>query len=239
MVNKTTELYSGKSKTLYLTDNTELLWCEFRDDATAGNGQKHAQLANKGLVNNYINSSIMHLLASQGVLTHFVERVSDTASLVKKLKMIPLECVVRNVAAGGIVKRLGVTLGQELNPATFEFFLKNDALGDPIVNESHIITFGWASLDQISQMKLLTHQVNNILKPFFEGKGLILVDYKLEFGVLEGKLVLADEFTPDGCRLWDKATKKILDKDRFRQDLGDVISGYQEVAHRLNISLPI
>lgn len=237
---KLAALYSGKSKTLYQSDTPNQLVAEFRNDATAFNGQKHSQFANKGLINNHINAFIMQQLEKNGIKTHFVERFSDTESIVKKLRMLPIECVVRNVAAGSICKRLGVEMGTELNPATFEFFLKNDALGDPMINEYHIEAFKWASKDEIKKMTELTFKVNHVLKKLFEDAGMILVDYKLEFGIDEkGEMLLGDEFTPDGCRLWDAKTKQVLDKDIFRRDLGDVMAGYAEVAKRLRIELPV
>ena len=152
--------------------------------------------------------------------------------------MIPVECVVRNIAAGSLCRRIRVEAGLELNPSTFEFFLKNDALHDPMVNDSLIITFGWATQEEIDQMKVLALRVNDVLKALFASAGMILVDYKLEFGRYEGRIVLGDEFTPDGCRIWDAETKKVLDKDRFRRDMGDVVEAYEEVAQRLKIALP-
>ena len=156
-------------------------------------------------------------------------------SLVKKLEMIPVECVVRNIAAGSICRRLGVEEGLELNPPTFEFFLKNDDLGDPMVNDYHIRSFGWATDEQVAQMKTLTFQVNEVLKQLFLDGGMLLVDYKLEFGVFNGEVLLGDEFSPDGCRLWDKDTREKLDKDRFRQGLGGVVEAYEEVGRRLGM----
>src|SRR5699024_7250013 len=188
-------------------------------------------LARKGMVNNCFNAFIMEKLAAAGIPTHFERRLSDVESLVKKLDMIPVECVVRNVAAGSLVKRLGVEEGKELTPPTFEFFLKNDALHDPMVNEYHIQAFGWATEAQIEQMKTLTFQVNDVLKSLFADAGLLLVDYKLEFGEFDGQIMLGDEFTPDGCRLWDAKTREKLDKDRFRQGLGGVVEAYRDVGH--------
>ena len=180
----------------------------------------------------------MNKLEDAGIATQVEALVSDTESLVKKLDMIPVECVVRNVAAGSLVKRLGVTEGQDLTPPVFEFFLKNDALHEPMVNDYHITSFGWATASQIEAMKKTTFAVNGILKTLFDKAGMILVDYKLEFGVdSEGNLVLGDEFTPDGCRLWDKETRKKMDKDRFRQGLGSVVETYMEVAERLGVDL--
>lgn len=231
-------IYKGKAKSMYATDNADQLLCVFRNDTSAFNGVKLAQLDRKGVVNNHFNAFIMDYLREQGIANHFIKLISDDTALVKRLEMIPVECVVRNIAAGGICKRLGIESGRTLTPPTFEFFLKDDALGDPIINESHIITFGWATAAQIEQMKVLTFKVNEILKALFERAGMLLVDYKLEFGLHHGEMLLGDEFTPDGCRIWDAQTKKVLDKDRFRQDLGNVIEAYEEVAHRLGVPLP-
>lgn len=233
-----TLLYKGKAKSMYLSDNSDYLLCVFRNDTSAFNGVKLAQLERKGKVNNYFNAYIMEALQKRGIATHFIKIVNDDTSLVKRLQMLPIECVVRNYAAGSICKRLGIEEGRALNPPTFEFFYKNDALGDPMINDSHIITFGWANQAQIEKMKALTFAVNDILKTLFADAGMILVDYKLEFGLFQGEMLLGDEFTPDGCRIWDAKTKKVLDKDRFRQDLGNVVEAYEEVAHRLGVPLP-
>lgn len=232
---KRNELYRGKAKTVYTTDDPSRLVLEFRNDTSAFDGEKVEQLEDKGMVNNRFNHFIMTQLENAGIPTQLDELLSDTESLVKKLDMIPVECVVRNVAAGSLVRRLGVEEGKTLNPPTFEFFLKNDALHDPMVNEYHIEAFGWATKDQIAQMKELTFKVNSVLKSLFEQAGLLLVDYKLEFGVFDGQLVLGDEFTPDGCRLWDAETREKLDKDRFRQGLGGVVEAYKEVGQRLGV----
>ena len=230
-------LYSGKAKSLYNTNDSDFLIMEFRDDVSAFDGVKRAQLANKGVVNNQFNAFIMEKLAKKGVTTQFEKCLSDTDSLVKHLDMIPVECVVRNIAAGSLCRRLGIEEGIDIDPPIFEFFLKNDELHDPMINDSHILTFGWASEAEIKQMRTLTLNVNNILKPLFLNAGMILVDYKLEFGRFQGKLYLGDEFTPDGCRIWDKETRERLDKDRFRKDLGDVIESYERVAQRLGIKI--
>ena len=235
---KLDKLYQGKAKTLYATEDERFLICEFRNDTSAFNGEKLAQLNDKGKVNNYFNEFVMQALSKAGIQTHFVERLNDTESLVKNLKMLPLECVVRNVAAGSIAKRLGIESGTILEPATFEFFLKDDALGDPMVNESHIATFKWATPEQVASMKALTYQVNDILSPMFKAAGMLLVDYKLEFGIdSEGKMTLGDEFSPDVCRIWDLETRESLDKDRFRQDMGDVIESYKIAAKRLGVKI--
>ncbi|MFA7619034.1 MAG: phosphoribosylaminoimidazolesuccinocarboxamide synthase [Thiohalomonadaceae bacterium] len=234
---KREQLYSGKAKSVYATDDADLFIMEFRDDTTAFDGLKVESLARKGMVNNKFNAFIMQKLEATGVPTHFVRVHSDTEAVVKRLEMIPLECVVRNIAAGSLVKRLGVTEGMDLNPPTFELFLKNDALHDPMVNEYHARSFGWASEAEIARMKELTFKVNDVLKKLFRDAGMLLVDYKLEFGRFHGEIVLGDEFSPDGCRLWDADTRKKLDKDRFRQGLGGVVEAYEEVAHRLGVPL--
>ncbi|MFP4138393.1 MAG: phosphoribosylaminoimidazolesuccinocarboxamide synthase [Halomonas sp.] len=232
---KRQELYAGKAKSVFATDDPELLVLHFRDDTSAFDGERMESLARKGMVNNRFNAFIMEKLAEAGVPTHFVRRLTDSESLVKKLEMIPVECVVRNLAAGGLVRRLGVAEGQALNPPTFELFLKNDALHDPMINESLAETFGWATPEQLAEMKALTFKVNDVLKRLFADGGMLLVDYKLEFGLFQGQIVLGDEFSPDGCRLWDARTREKLDKDRFRQGLGGVIEAYEEVGRRLGI----
>ncbi len=234
---KKAELYRGKAKSVYTTDDPTRLVLLFRNDTSAFDGEKVEQLDRKGMVNNKFNHFIMTKLEEAGVPTQMDRLLSDNEALVKKLDMVPVECVVRNVAAGSICRRLGVQEGLDLNPPTFEFFLKNDALHDPMINEFHIRSFGWATDEQVVRMKELTFKVNDVLKKMFDDAGLILVDYKLEFGVFEGQVVLGDEFSPDGCRLWDKATRQKLDKDRFRQGLGGVVEAYEEVAGRLGIKL--
>ncbi len=234
---KKSELYAGKAKSVYHTDEADKLILQFRDDTSAFDGEKMEQLARKGMVNNKFNAFIMQKLEEAGVPTHFERLLSDTESVVKKLEMLPVECVVRNIAAGSIVRRLGVEEGMDLNPPTFEFFLKDDARHDPMINEYHIRTFGWGTEAEIEQMKTLTFRVNEILKQLFRDAGLLLVDYKLEYGRFNGQVVLGDEFTPDGCRLWDAQTRDKLDKDRFRQGIGGVVEAYEEVARRLGVAL--
>lgn len=232
---KTGILYAGKAKTVHTTADRDLMVLEFRDDTTAFDGEKTEALQDKGRVNNLFNAFIMQKLQDAGVETHYVKTLSDHESLVRNLKMLPVECVVRNRAAGSLVRRLGVEEGQELTPPVFEFFLKNDELHDPMINDYHIMSFGWASEDQIAQMKTLTFRVNEVLKGLFAEGDLLLVDYKLEFGVFEGRVVLGDEFSPDGCRLWDAKTMEKMDKDRFRQGLGSVVESYMEVGRRIGI----
>jgi phosphoribosylaminoimidazole-succinocarboxamide synthase len=237
-MNKTEQLYAGKAKTVYNTDDPDKLILHFRNDTSAFDGEKVEKLDRKGMVNNYFNAFIMQKLQAAGVPTHFESILNDQEALVKRLDMIPVECVVRNIAAGSIVRRLGVQDGLELNPPTFEFFLKNDALHDPMINDYHIESFKWASREEVARMKELTFRVNDVLKQLFLDAGMLLVDYKLEFGRFQGGLYLGDEFSPDGCRLWDAQTRKKLDKDRFRQGLGGVVEAYEEVARRLGIKLP-
>ncbi len=230
-------LYKGKAKTVYETDEADYLILHFRDDTSAFNGERVEQLGRKGQVNNRFNAFIMQKLADAGIETHFERQLSDDEVLVKRLDMIPVECVVRNFAAGSLVRRLGLEEGMALTPPTFELFYKNDALGDPMVNESLSISLGWATQEQLDTMREITFKVNDVLKGLFDEGGLMLVDFKLEFGVFHDRIVLGDEFSPDGCRIWDKETKKKLDKDRFRQSLGDVIESYEEVARRIGVPL--
>lgn len=237
MMKKGEELYRGKAKTVYRTDNDDLFILEFRDDTSAFNGQRLEKLARKGVVNNQFNAFIMQLLAQAGIKNHFEACLSPTESIVKRLDMIPVECVVRNVATGSLSKRLGIEEGKALTPPVFEFFLKDDALGDPMINSSHIQSFGWATAEEVALMKATTLKVNQVLSPLFEEAGMQLIDFKLEFGRFEGELLLGDEFTPDGCRIWDMNSKEKLDKDRFRQDLGNVIESYESVANRLGIEI--
>lgn len=231
------ELYSGKAKSVFATDDQDRLVLQFRNDTSAFDGEKVAQLDRKGMVNNKTNAFIMQKLEQAGVPTHFECLLSDNEAVVKHLKMFPIECVVRNIAAGSICRRLGVEEGMDLKPPTFEFFLKNDALHDPMINEYHIRSFGWAQDSDIEVMKELTFRVNDILKQLFLDAGMLLVDYKLEFGRFHDRIMLGDEFTADGCRLWDVETRRKLDKDRFRQGLGGVVEAYEEVAARLGIDL--
>lgn len=237
MLKKQALLYSGKAKSLYQTNDSDYLVMEFRDDTSAFDGVKKAKLQRKGLVNNHINAFIMEKLAAEGINTQFVSLYSETESVVKNLDMIPVECVIRNRAAGHLCSRLGIQEGLELNPPTFEFFLKNDALHDPIINDSLIRTFNWASDQEVDIMRRQTYAINSILVSLFAEAGLLLVDFKLEFGRYKGEIVLGDEFSPDGCRIWDAKTLAKLDKDRFRKDLGSVIEAYEEVAQRLGIEV--
>jgi len=235
---KRQELYRGKAKTVYSTDDPNVLVMHYRDDVSAFDGAKLSKLERKGETNNKINAYVMEKLAAAGVATHFLKMLNERESLVKAMKMVPIECVVRNICAGSMAKRYGIEEGTRLPEPIFEFFLKSDPLHDPLVNDDHIRVLGWASATEIEQMKRLTHKVNAVLKPMFANAG---IDYKLEFGHPvsdpKGPLLLGDEFTPDGCRLWDQRSHEKLDKDRFRRDLGTVIEKYREVAQRIGAPL--
>ncbi|HHZ8504592.1 TPA: phosphoribosylaminoimidazolesuccinocarboxamide synthase [Morganella morganii] len=234
---KHAELYRGKAKTVYTTDNPDLLILEFRNDTSALDGERIEQFDRKGMVNNKFNHFIMGKLEAAGIPTQMERLLSDTETLVKKLDMVPVECVIRNRAAGSLVKRLGVEEGMVLNPPIFDLFLKNDAKHDPMINESYCETFGWVSRENLAEMKRLSYIANDVLSRLFDDAGLILVDFKLEFGLYKGQVVLGDEFSPDGSRLWDKETLDKMDKDRFRQSLGGLIEAYEEVARRLGVAL--
>jgi len=236
-ITKQQELYSGKAKTVYKTNNPDKLIMLFRNDTSAFDGEKTAKLSGKGRINNLFNAHIMQLLATEGAPCAFEKLLSDQESLVKNLEMLPVECVIRNYTAGSICRRYGIDANKKLTPPMFEFFLKDDERHDPLINEDHILAFGWGCSDDIKQMREYSFLVNKVLSEFFDKQGLILVDFKLEFGLFNKKLYLGDEFTPDGCRIWDKNTKEIYDKDRFRQDLGDVVSGYAMAAEKLGVAL--
>ncbi len=230
-------LFTGKAKTVYTTDDPDKLILHFRNDTSAFDGEKIEKLDRKGMTNNKFNAFIMQKLEAAGVDTHFERVLSDEESVVKNLDMLPIECVVRNVAAGSICKRLGVEEGLDLDPPVFEFFLKNDPLHDPMINDYHIRAFGWATDAEMQAMQEATFKVNEVLKALFLDAGIILVDFKLEFGRYGDAILLGDEFTPDGCRLWDANTREKLDKDRFRRDMGGVVEAYEEVAHRLGVEI--
>ncbi|MGV7962119.1 phosphoribosylaminoimidazolesuccinocarboxamide synthase [Photorhabdus tasmaniensis] len=234
---KKAELYRGKAKTVYTTDDPDLLVLEFRNDTSALDGERIEQFDRKGMVNNKFNHFIMSKLEEAGIPTQMERLLSDTEVLVKNLDMVPVECVIRNRAAGSLVRRLGVEEGVILNPPLFDLFLKNDAMHDPMVNESYCETFDWVSKEHLAEMKRLSYKANEVLNKLFDDAGLILVDFKLEFGLFKGQVILGDEFSPDGSRLWDKETLDKMDKDRFRQSLGGLIEAYEEVAHRIGVIL--
>jgi len=234
---KGAELYRGKAKTVYATDDPRYLIMHYRDDVSAFDGAKLAKLERKGETNNRINAHVMAKLAAAGVPTHFVRLVDERESLVRAMKMIPRTRCARRTRPGSMAKRYGVAEGTRLPAPVFEFFYKSDALHDPLCNDDHIRALGWATEREIAEMRALTHRVNGVLKPLFESAGIDLVDYKLEFGHPvddpHGPVTLGDEFTPDGCRLWDAKTGEKMDKDRFRRDLGSVIEHYREVGRRI------
>ena len=235
MIEKKELLSEGKAKSLYTTSNNGELLMVYRDDTSAFDGKKTEALKGKGEINNRFNAFIMKYLSDNGINTHFLKETSNNESLVKSLDMLPVECVVRNIATGSLCRRLGVEQGLKFDNPLFEFFLKNDELGDPLINDNHIIAFDWGTQEEIDKMKELTFKINELLCSLFDNAGLILVDYKVEYGRHSEGLILGDEFTPDGCRIWDKETGESLDKDRFRKDLGNIIEGYQQVARRLGI----
>ena len=228
-------LHEGKAKRVYLTDDPDLYVQEFKDSATAFDGTKKGTIVGKGTANCKISTRLFQMLEKEGIKTHFVELLSNNEMVIKPVKIIPLEVVVRNVAAGSLVRRLGFQEGVRLQPPIVEFYLKNDALHDPLVNEDHILAMGIATVEEIALLREQAHKVNEVLRKFFDGIGIELVDFKLEFGRRpDGSIILADEISPDTCRLWDKATGEKLDKDRFRFDLGSVEEAYQEILARVS-----
>lgn len=231
---KLEQLYEGKAKKVYKTDNPEAYLVSYKDDATAGNGAKRGTIAGKGAINNRITNHLMQLLEKEGVPTHYIEEINDTETLVKKVTIIPLEVLVRNIAAGSLAKRVGVEEGTRLKYTVLEYCYKDDALGDPMVNVSHILAMGWATREEIDQITDYAYKVGKFLTDYLEEVGIELIDFKLEFGkTSDGKIVLADEISPDTCRFWDAKTHEKLDKDRFRRDMGGVEDAYQEVLKRL------
>lgn len=230
-----TQILEGKSKILYETQDPNLIIQYFKDDATAFNAAKKGTIRNKGTINNAVSTFIFRHLQKNGVPTHYVETVSDREMLCRRITIIPVELVLRNKAAGSVCKRLGLEKGIPFDPPLIEYFYKSDALGDPLIGETHIAYFKWASAEELKTATTVTIKVNEILKTLFTKIGLDLIDFKLEFGKdVSGKIVLADEFTPDGCRLWDVVTGESKDKDRFRQDLGNVDEAYEEVFNKLD-----
>ena len=231
---KREQLYEGKAKRVFLTDDPELLIVDYKDDATAFNGLKKGTISGKGVINNKMSNLLMQRLEKTGIPTHFVEELSERETLVKKVSIVPLEVIIRNIAAGSFSKRYGVEEGEVFESPTIEFSYKNDELGDPLINPYHAIALKLATADEIETIKKYAFGVNEQLKEFWNECGVTLVDFKLEFGKLsDGTIVLADEISPDTCRLWDSKTGEKLDKDRFRRDLGGVEDAYAEVMKRL------
>jgi len=227
-------LYEGKAKKVYKTDNDKQYIVDYKDDATAFNGIKKGTIVGKGVVNNKMSAALFALLEENGIPTHQIELLSDRESLVKAVKILPLEVIVRNVAAGSLATRLGLEEGVVMKETVLEFSYKNDDLGDPMINDYHIFAMEYATKEQLDTVKAYALKVNEILKKFFIERNMKLIDFKLEFGLYEGKVILADEISPDTCRLWDAETNKKLDKDRFRRDLGGVEEVYQEVLNRIS-----
>ena len=228
------QLYEGKAKKVYLTDDPELLIVSYKDDATAFNGLKKGTIVGKGVINNQMSNQLMKRLEKAGVPTHFVEELSERDTLVRRVSIVPLEVIIRNIAAGSFSKRYGVEEGVVFSAPTIEFSYKNDELGDPLMNAYHAIAMNLATREEIETIKKYAFAVNDFLKAFWLEAGVTLVDFKLEFGRLsDGTIVLADEISPDTCRLWDSKTHEKLDKDRFRRDLGGVEDAYQEIMRRL------
>lgn len=236
------QLYEGKAKVIFDGPEDGTLVQYFKDDATAFNAQKKDVISGKGVLNNYISEHIMQAVEQIGIPTHFLERLNDREQLIRELEIIPVEVVVRNVAAGSICPRLGIEEGSALPNTLVEFCLKDDALGDPIIAAEHIITFGWASADELDVIYEDTLRINDFLTGLFHGIGVRLIDFKLEFGRAQSddgvEVLLADEISPDNCRLWDAQSNEKMDKDRFRRDLGGLIDAYQEIARRLGVTVP-
>lgn len=231
---KKEQLYEGKAKKVFATDDPNLVIVDYKDDATAFNGLKKGSIAGKGVINNVMSNHMFQLLEQQGVPTHFVEQLSERETLVKKVSIVPLEVIIRNISAGSFAKRFGVEEGIVFDEPTIEFSYKNDDLGDPLMNAYHAVALKAATREEIETIKAMAFKVNEVMKQYFDSLNVILVDFKLEFGkTADGKIVLADEISPDTCRLWDKTTKEKLDKDRFRRDLGGVEEAYQEIMKRV------
>jgi phosphoribosylaminoimidazole-succinocarboxamide synthase len=231
---KGTLLYEGKAKKMYQTDDENIVWVEYKDSATAFNGEKKATITGKGRLNNEITSLIFSKLKELGVESHFISKISETEQLVKKLQIIPLETVVRNVSAGSFSKRLGIEEGKKLSRPIVEFYYKDDSLGDPLITEDHIDILNLANSNEVSALKQMALKVNEVLSEIFREIGVGLIDFKLEFGKeSSGKIVLADEISPDTCRLWDLKTNEKLDKDVFRRDLGNLTDAYENILTRL------
>ena len=231
---KKEQLYEGKAKKVFATDDATLVIVDYKDDATAFNGEKKGTITGKGVINNVMSNHMFQLLEQQGVPTHFVEQLSERETLVKKVSIVPLEVIIRNISAGSFAKRFGVEEGIVFDEPTIEFSYKNDELGDPLMNAYHAIALKAATREEIETIKAMAFKVNEVMKQYFDTLNVILVDFKLEFGkTADGKIVLADEISPDTCRLWDKTTKEKLDKDRFRRDMGGVEEAYQEIMKRV------
>lgn len=233
MTQQNKELYQGKAKVVYSTDDPDVLLMHFKDDASAFNRKKLGTIVDKGRMNCAMSATLMRLMDGAGIPTHFIDQAGPTDMLVRRLEMFPVEVVIRNIVAGSLARRLAIPEGTPLSKPLCEFYYKSDELDDPLVLVDHIVEFGWATAEQTREMRMLALHINDVLKAFFEQVGLTLVDFKLEFGLYHGRILLGDELSPDGMRLWDKETGKKMDKDRFRLDLGGVEEAYQEVLKRV------
>lgn len=226
-------MYEGKAKKIYATNKDDEVIVYYKDDATAFNGEKKGQIEDKGIMNNSITATLFEILAQNGVPTHFIEKLNDREQLCKRVEIVPLEVIVRNVAAGSMAKRLGLEEGTELKTTVFELSYKDDSLGDPLINDYHAVAIGATTFEELNKIYELTAKINEVLKGLFLKANINLIDFKLEFGRYNGEIVLADEISPDTCRFWDATTGEKLDKDRFRRDLGNVKDAYVEILSRL------
>ena len=227
------QLYEGKAKKVFATDDPDVVIVDYKDDATAFNGLKKGTIAGKGVINNKMSNMMFRILEQHGIPTHYVEELSDRETAVKKVQIVPLEVIIRNTAAGSFSKRYGVPEGKKLPVTVFEFSYKNDDLGDPLINDYHALAMELATPEELDTIKKMAFKVNEVMKEFFAGLNIDLIDFKLEFGRFKGQIILADEISPDTCRFWDMTTGEKLDKDRFRRDLGGVEDAYKEVFARL------
>lgn len=234
-MNKIEKLYEGKAKRVFTTEDPDVVIVDYKDDATAFNGQKKGTITGKGVVNNKMSNFLFRLLEQKGIETHFIEELSDRETVVKKVEIVPLEVIIRNRAAGSICKRLGLEEGMDFTQPSLEFSYKDDALGDPLINAYHAISCGFSTKEEIGTITDMAFKINEVLKEYFASIGVELIDFKLEFGRYQGKIVLADEISPDTCRFWDMKTHEKLDKDRFRRDLGKVEEAYEEMSKRLGL----
>lgn len=230
---KLEQIYEGKAKKVFKTDNPEHVIVDYKDDATAFNGIKKGTIAGKGIINNRVSNHMFRMLEKQGIPTHYVEQLSDRETIVKRVSIVPVEVIVRNIAAGSLVKRLGIPEGQKLKKPVLEYSYKNDELGDPMINDYHIYTMELATPEELEKIAEYSFKVNEVMGAYLMQFEIELIDFKLEFGRFHGEIILADEISPDTCRFWDSKTGKKLDKDRFRQDLGDVEDAYREILKRL------
>jgi phosphoribosylaminoimidazole-succinocarboxamide synthase len=233
IMEKREQLYEGKAKKVYATDDANVVMVDYKDDATAFNGLKKGTIVGKGVVNNKVSNFMFKMLESKGIPTHYIEQISDRQTYVKKVEIVPIEVIVRNIAAGSLSKRLGLEEGTKLKSTVLEYCYKDDSLGDPMINEYHAYALGLATKEELEIIAAYSFKINEIMTEFFKDLGIELIDFKLEFGRYLGKIILADEISPDTCRFWDSKTGQKLDKDRFRRDLGDVEEAYQEILKRL------